>query len=70
MKAPFTLSSKFIAMGAAGHRERTRACAASPTSLAVIGALHRAGITIIPGSDTGLLGYGLDRELELYVQAV
>ncbi len=26
-------------------------------------------MTIVPGSDTGLIGYGLIRELELYVQA-
>ena len=26
-------------------------------------------MTIVPGSDTDLIGYGLDRELELYVQA-
>ncbi|HEX3569894.1 MAG TPA: amidohydrolase family protein, partial [Acidobacteriaceae bacterium] len=35
----------------------------------VIGALYRAGVPIVAGSDTGLIGYGLDRELELYVQA-
>jgi imidazolonepropionase-like amidohydrolase len=39
------------------------------TNLKVVGALYRAGVTIVPGSDTGLLGYGLDRELELYVEA-
>jgi imidazolonepropionase-like amidohydrolase len=39
------------------------------TNLEVVGALYRAGVPIVPGSDTGLLGYGLDRELELYVQA-
>jgi imidazolonepropionase-like amidohydrolase len=38
-------------------------------TLAVIGALHRAGVAIVPGSDTGLVGYGLHRELELYVEA-
>jgi imidazolonepropionase-like amidohydrolase len=38
-------------------------------SLAVIGALHRGGVKIVPGSDTGLVGYGLHREIELYVQA-
>ena len=37
--------------------------------LAVIGAMHKAGIPIVPGSDTGLVGYGLLREIELYVQA-
>jgi len=35
----------------------------------VIGALFKAGVPIIPGSDTGLVGYGLHREMELYVQA-
>ena len=35
----------------------------------VVKALHEAGVTIVPGSDTGLIGYGLDRELELYVEA-
>lgn len=35
----------------------------------MIAALHAAGDPIVAGSDTGLLGYGLDRELELYVQA-
>jgi imidazolonepropionase-like amidohydrolase len=35
----------------------------------VIGAFHKAGIPIVAGSDTGLPGYGLYRELELYVKA-
>ena len=39
------------------------------TNLEVIHALYVAGVSIVAGSDTGLLGYGLDRELELYVQA-
>ena len=38
-------------------------------TLAVIGALHKAGVPIVPGSDTGLVGYGLHREIELYVRA-
>src|SRR5690349_22468550 len=38
-------------------------------NLAVIGALHRAGVPIVPGSDTSLVGYGLHREIELYVEA-
>jgi imidazolonepropionase-like amidohydrolase len=66
--APYTLSSKFLAMGSpasgsATFHERM------DTNEAVIGALFRAGIPIVAGSDTGLIGYGLDRELELYVQA-
>jgi imidazolonepropionase-like amidohydrolase len=39
------------------------------TNLKVISALFKAGVPIVPGSDTNLIGYGLDRELELYVQA-
>jgi imidazolonepropionase-like amidohydrolase len=39
------------------------------TNIKVIGALFKAGVPIVPGSDTNLIGYGLDRELELYVQA-
>ena len=67
LKAPFVLAAKFLDMGgntpASQMRERTA------QSLAVIGALHRAGVTIVPGSDTGLVGYGLHREIELYVEA-
>jgi imidazolonepropionase-like amidohydrolase len=66
--APFTLASKFRAIGVdpsetAKFRERME------TNRKVVHALFEAGIPIVPGSDTGLLGYGLDRELELYVQA-
>jgi imidazolonepropionase-like amidohydrolase len=66
--APFTLASKFRTMGvgpseAAKFRERME------TNRRVVHALFDAGVPIIPGSDTGLIGYGLDRELELYVQA-
>ncbi|MBS0360713.1 MAG: amidohydrolase family protein, partial [Proteobacteria bacterium] len=65
--APFTLASKFDAMGSdtepARYRERTAA------NLRVIKALYDAGVPIIAGSDTNLIGYGLDRELELYVAA-
>ncbi|HLX46110.1 MAG TPA: amidohydrolase family protein [Bryobacteraceae bacterium] len=66
--APYTLSSKFINMGAAAT-DSERFHARMQETVAVIRALHGAGITIVPGSDTGLVGYGLLRELELYVQA-
>jgi imidazolonepropionase-like amidohydrolase len=66
--APFTLAEKFRAFGApnedsAKFRDRME------TNRKVVHALYEAGVTIVPGSDTGLIGYGLDRELELYVQA-
>jgi imidazolonepropionase-like amidohydrolase len=66
--APFTLSSKFRALGVPAADE-AKFHERMETNLKVVGALYRAGVTIVPGSDTGLLGYGLDRELELYVQA-
>jgi len=66
-KAPFVLESKFRGMGAATSAEQMRMRTAQ--TLAVIGALHKGGVSIIPGSDTGLVGYGLHRELELYVEA-
>jgi imidazolonepropionase-like amidohydrolase len=67
LAAPYTLASKFRALGQpidpAVFASRVQ------TNLQVIKALYDAGVPIIAGSDTGLIGYGLDRELELYVQA-
>ena len=65
--APFVLGVKYSEMGtnvtAAEMSTRTAG------ALAVIGALQKAGVSIVPGTDTGLVGYGLIHELELYVQA-
>jgi imidazolonepropionase-like amidohydrolase len=66
--APYTLAAKFYGLGVpaadeAKFRERME------SNLRVVGALFRASVPIVAGSDTGLIGYGLDRELELYVQA-
>ncbi len=66
--APDTLAARFRSMGvppadtAAFHQRME-------TNLKVIHALYEAGVPIVAGSDTGLIGYGLDRELEWYVQA-
>lgn len=67
LKAPFVLDAKFRGMG--GNINADQMHERMDQSLAVIGALHRAGVTIIPGSDTGLVGYGLHREIEIYVEA-
>ncbi|MDR3698518.1 MAG: amidohydrolase family protein [Candidatus Sulfopaludibacter sp.] len=67
LKAPFVLDVKFRTMGGNATAEQMRV--RMKESLAVIGGLHKAGVPIIPGSDTGLVGYGLHRELELYVEA-
>jgi imidazolonepropionase-like amidohydrolase len=37
--------------------------------LQVVGILHRAGVPIVAGTDQGVPGYSLHRELELYVKA-
>jgi imidazolonepropionase-like amidohydrolase len=37
--------------------------------LAIVGALHKAGIPIVAGTDQTVPGYSLHREIELYVQA-
>ncbi len=37
--------------------------------LQAVAALHRAGVTIVAGTDQTVPGYSLHRELELYVQA-
>jgi len=37
--------------------------------LKLIGALHKAGVPIVAGSDVGVPGFTLHRELELYVKA-
>ena len=47
---------------------RTPSCAGSKT-VAMIGALHRADIRIVAGTDQAVPGYSVYRELELYVQA-
>ncbi|THD63023.1 amidohydrolase family protein [Phenylobacterium sp.] len=65
--APFTLASKFEAMGGPGDAAGLRARIAANGR--VIKALYDAGVPIVAGSDTGLIGYGIDRELELYVAA-
>jgi imidazolonepropionase-like amidohydrolase len=65
--APFVLDVKF--RGMQGNATAAQMRSRTAESLAAIGALHKEGVTIVPGSDTGLVGYGLLRELELYVQA-
>jgi imidazolonepropionase-like amidohydrolase len=37
--------------------------------LQIVGALHKAGVTIVAGTDQTVPGYSLHREIELYAQA-
>jgi imidazolonepropionase-like amidohydrolase len=66
--APFTLASKYRRLGGL-PADDVKYGEERATDAAVLRALYEAGVPIVAGSDTGLLGYGLDRELELYVQA-
>jgi imidazolonepropionase-like amidohydrolase len=66
-RAPFVLDVKFRGMG--GNATAEQMGTRMKDTLSLIGRLHQAGVTIVPGSDTGLVGYGLHRELELYVEA-
>jgi len=65
--APYSTAAKFRNMGTATAEAKFHA--RMEVDLKVIDALYKAGVPIVAGSDTGLIGYGLDRELELYVQA-
>jgi imidazolonepropionase-like amidohydrolase len=67
LTAPAVLDARF--RGMAGNTTAEQMKARRAQTLAVIGGLHRAGVAIVPGSDTGLVGHGLHRELELYVEA-
>lgn len=46
-----------------------RATALFAAMLQTIGALHKAGVPMVAGTDQAIPGYSLHRELELYVQA-
>lgn len=70
--APFTLAWRYNNIGTPTQDAATDEAqfhARISANLKVIDALFKAGVPIVAGSDTNLIGYGLDRELELYVQA-
>src|SRR5205814_1426202 len=49
----------------AAEQQRTR----TDEGVAIVGALHRAGIPIVAGTDQAVPGHSLHREIELYVKA-
>jgi imidazolonepropionase-like amidohydrolase len=72
--APYSLAERFKAMG--GVTQASNAAQAESAfqqwmkmNIGVIDALFKAGVPLVAGSDTNLPGYGIDRELELYVRA-
>ena len=72
--SPFPLAWRFETIGAPvadgqSGPDKARFLARMALNERVIATLFHAGVPIVAGSDTNLIGYGLDRELELYVQA-
>ena len=67
-KAPYQLASLINTAGVAPS-ERSNFDARQAERLKVVAQLHRAGIPIVAGTDKGLQGHSLYRELELYVRA-
>ena len=67
LTAPAILDAKF--RGMEGNATADQMHARMAQTEAVIMALFRAGVPIVPGSDTGLVAFGLHRELEIYVEA-
>ena len=66
-EAPWPLRASYGSVRNAG--DSAAATRATRTQLAAIKALHDAGVTIVAGTDYGLPGFSLLRELELYVEA-
>ncbi|MEO6447559.1 MAG: amidohydrolase family protein, partial [Gemmatimonadaceae bacterium] len=65
---PPVLAQRIAAMGNATV-DSTTANARLARTLAIIGALHAAGVPIVAGTDEGIPGFSVYRELELYVKA-
>lgn len=66
-EAPWPLRASYGSLRNAG--DSTTANRGVRTSLALIKALHDGGVRIVAGTDYGLPGFSLLRELELYVAA-
>jgi imidazolonepropionase-like amidohydrolase len=67
-KAPYALRSMFFSAGTPPDRVAALRMR-QQRSLGVVRALHAAGIPIVAGTDKGLPGHTLHREIELYVEA-
>ncbi|MFN8580013.1 MAG: amidohydrolase family protein [Gemmatimonadaceae bacterium] len=64
---PPVLAQRIRAMGATV--DTATAHARMARTLAIVGMLHRAGVTIVPGTDEGVPGFSVYREVELYARA-
>jgi imidazolonepropionase-like amidohydrolase len=68
LKAPYPVATLFSNAGVDGLDPGT-ARARLANSLAILHAVHAAGVPIVAGTDEGIPGHSLHREIELYVQA-
>jgi imidazolonepropionase-like amidohydrolase len=62
LKEQLTEGGSPVAMKAVNHARRAN-------MLALMGALHRAGVPLIAGTDQGVPGFSVYREIELYAEA-
>lgn len=67
-RLPPVLAQRIGAMGIATVDSAT-AHARLARTLAIIGALHKAGVPVVAGTDEGVPGFSVYREIELYVAA-
>ncbi len=67
-RLPPVLAQRIRAMGTAGIDTAT-AHARLARTLGVIGALYRAGVPVVAGTDEGVPGFSVYREIELYAEA-
>jgi imidazolonepropionase-like amidohydrolase len=68
LKAPYPVAELFLNAGVDGL-DPGEAHARLEHSLAILRALHAAGVPIVAGTDEGVPGHSLHREIELYVEA-
>ena len=66
-KAPSELARNFVPQPPDPNANEWRR--AFEEEVAVVGVLHRAGLRVVAGTDAGVPGHTLHRELELYVKA-
>ncbi len=64
---PPVLRQRIELMGA--HTDTAQAHAAQRNMLGILRALHEAGVPLLPGTDEGVPGFSLYRELQLYTMA-
>ena len=68
-KIPAPLNRVFSNAGAAGIDAATARAPRLERGLRIVKALHDAGVPVVAGTDEGIPGHSVHREIELYVEA-